>query len=449
MTKRSPPDEFVPERVDITNSSRPAVNRPRVGIVSFAESRGGSAKAAERLFQALARRGEKVEYVVVEKRRNASRSRAPSRYGFAWHFLKRLVARVLQSAQRSENPSKHSLNLFSCGYVLRSLRDFDLVHLQWINNETLSVGRWARIKGPIIITLHDEWLYCGSEHYALESVRPFVGYKTTNKNVVGFDWDRRVWNRKRKALASLKDRVVLTAPSRWIFERARSSKMLQGFDVRLIPNCIDVHEFYPRKPSNAFDRWRIPVGTRVILFGAVRGRSTGLKGSKTLVAALQSLADVPGPLENVMLVTFGGAMTIPSGLGIPHLELGPISTVTELADVYSCATFTAVPSIVESFGQVAAESLACGTPVLSFAAGGIADVVTHKVSGYLAHPQSVSSLSAGIEWLLSQDENTLNSMGAAGRQHVVKTFSESSISESVIRLYRELCTVAADPDGLG
>jgi glycosyltransferase involved in cell wall biosynthesis len=63
-----------------------------------------------------------------------------------------------------------------------------------------------------------------------------------------------------------------------------------------------------------------------------------------------------------------------------------------------------VPSIQESFGQTASESLACGTPVVAFNATGLMDIVDHQCNGYLAQPYASLDLANGITWVLEDRE---------------------------------------------
>ena len=60
---------------------------------------------------------------------------------------------------------------------------------------------------------------------------------------------------------------------------------------------------------------------------------------------------------------------------------------------------------MESFGLTALESLACGTPVVSFQTSGLIDIVEHKTTGYLAEPYNVMDFGNGITWVLENDKD--------------------------------------------
>src|SRR6185369_3871237 len=87
----------------------------------------------------------------------------------------------------------------------------------------------------------------------------------------------------------------------------------------------------------------------------------------------QAVATVRG-VEKMLLVSVGGGKCeLPAGL--QHLPLGKIGNDRMLSTIYSAADVFVIPSLQESFGQTVIESLACGTPVVGFAAGGIPDMV--------------------------------------------------------------------------
>jgi len=408
-----------------------------ISLVSFSESRGGAAKAAHKVFLALRKRQVAVQYVVVEKFSNDELVIAPGKLEFFLHFVKRLCAFVLQKLQLSKNSVKHSINLFSCNSVLKAIQNSKLVHLNWINNETIALEKIPSINGKIIITLHDEWFYCGSEHLAFESTRFIEGYNVSNKNVIGVDLDRLTWIRKKQVLNAIRDRVIFTVPSSWMVNRATESALLRNFDIRLIPNCLDT-ELYRPTINDFLADYGVSAQDRVILFGAVHGKNMQMKGFHLLHEALRLLATRLHDKSNIALVSFGGVQgKRPMDFGFRHIEIGPVMEPSKLAQLYSCADFTIVPSLVESFGQVAAESLACETPVIAFDCSGLRDIVFHKVNGYLATPYSKESLCEGMLWMLESDLSTLRQLGKNGRRHVLETFSEDIVVEKLLSLYRE------------
>ena len=75
--------------------------------------------------------------------------------------------------------------------------DVDIVNLHWIQDEMISIEQIAKIKKPIVWTLHDMWAFCGSELYT-NNLRWKEGYNKSNKprDEFGFDLNKWRWERK-------------------------------------------------------------------------------------------------------------------------------------------------------------------------------------------------------------------------------------------------------------
>ena len=82
------------------------------------------------------------------------------------------------------------------------------------------------------------------------------------------------------------------------------------------------------------------------------------------------------------------------------------------------------------------ESLACGTPVVSFTTGGIPDMVKHLENGYLAQYKNSDDFMEGIQWVYEHpDKEKLN---ANARETVLNNFSETVVARQYIEVYQQL-----------
>jgi D-inositol-3-phosphate glycosyltransferase len=156
---------------------------------------------------------------------------------------------------------------------------------------------------------------------------------------------------------------------------------------------VDLAVFSPGSGDAARRRLGLPADAVVLLFA---GRVQPLKGPDVLLcAAAQLLRDDPGLAGRLVIAIVGG----PSGSGRADpdqlselaaalsiaecVRIEPPCPHPELADWYRAATLVVVPSHSESFGLVAVEAQACGTPVVAAAAGGLRTAVRDGVSGVL------------------------------------------------------------------
>ncbi|QUX93719.1 glycosyl transferase [Marinomonas sp. A3A] len=400
--------------------------------MSFSFHKGGAAIAAKKFFELSLGYGENysIKFITQDD-------------AYRIYLIKRLVSFFLQKLQCDCNPIKHSLNLFSYPPIVKFFKNTSssICHLHWVNNDTLSVFDFDKIPPGSILTLHDEWLYCGSEHYYKITDENYDfknGYSFFKKNVFGIHWNYIIWEIKKNKLTHRKD-LIYTVPSTWMLERAKSSVILKESDVRYLPNPIDTDVFTPSlsgdvadfRVKNTFDK-----DDFVFCFGAIGGKKNILKGVVFLEDALQALSKSLSDeiKKKIKLIDFGGSVAKSDIFGFSSISVGHISDSKELALLYSSVDCVVVPSMVESFGQVAAESLSCGTPVLCFDTSGLRDIVKHKHSGLIAEAFSVQSLADCMLALIGMSPDERKAMGRVGREHVVSQFSYPVIREKYFKI---------------
>jgi len=105
---------------------------------------------------------------------------------------------------------------------------------------------------------------------------------------------------------------------------------------------------------------------------------------------------------------------------------------------YSALDVFAMPTQVETFGNMAMEAMACQTPVVAYPAGGLADVVADGVTG-LIEPEigSVPGLVRMLQWMWKHPDERA-AMGIAARQCVIEKFSDSLMARRYLNIYHEL-----------
>lgn len=209
-------------------------------------------------------------------------------------------------------------------------------------------------------------------------------------------------------------------------DEARQLIELYGADPRavaVVPPGVDLQTFTPGSQTQARDRLAIAHDANVLLFV---GRIQPLKAPDILLrAAAEMLRNDPGLARNVVVAIVGGpsgsGLTHPehldklaSSLGISHcMRFVPPTDHAALADWYRAADVTVVPSHNESFGLVAVESQACGTPVVAAAVGGLRTAVSDGKSGILVEGHNPADYAHVITDLLrNPGERARLSVGA-------------------------------------
>jgi glycosyltransferase involved in cell wall biosynthesis len=108
-----------------------------------------------------------------------------------------------------------------------------------------------------------------------------------------------------------------------------------------------------------------------------------------------------------------------------------------LRQLYTSAAAVILPSIYEGFGLPAAESMACGTPVIATRAGALPEVVGEGGAGIFVPARDPGALAQAVREVL-RDPERREKMGVAGRQRVEKLFTWKRVAERTFEVYREL-----------
>ena len=128
-------------------------------------------------------------------------------------------------------------------------------------------------------------------------------------------------------------------------------------------------------------------------------------------------------------------------LGFPVHYLGHLSGEAEMQMAYSAADVLVAPSIQEVFGQTASEAHACACPAVAFEGTGLADVIEHQKTGYLARLGDIEDLAKGISWVLESTSKSTQ-LNAAARARAVEKFSYPVIARQYQKIYSKVLNSA-------
>ena len=403
------------------------------------DNKGGAARAAYRIHTSLKDIGLSSEMLVAKKKSIYDES--VKEFNIPFLRKKKWLTNKILSLHKTPSNSYRSCNLFYSGiYKVINQSKADIVHLHWIGNEMLSISEIRKIRKKIVWTLHDMWVFSGTEHVDFHG-RYRSSYRRENKldgkkGIINIDdW---IWKKKRKYWSDICFNFV--TPSKWLANCLSESSLFFEKEAVVIPNCLDVDLFKPKK-KYTHEKGDYASRKKLILFGAVRGRDDALKGFSFLKKALGNISS-DSLSGNVECIVFGGDtrdhLEMINGVNIR--DVGRISDDNKLAALYSSVDVFVAPSLIEAFGQTASEAHACGTPVVAFNNSGLADIIEHKKTGYLAEPFSPEDLAAGIIWVLA-DEKRLVELGREARKKAEKEYNYKIVAQQYKKLYEKILSL--------
>ena len=317
----------------------------------------------------------------------------------------------------------------------------DVVHIHGTHSGNLSylaLPGLAR-RRRVVLTLHDMWAMTGHCAYSYDCERWRTGcgrcpYPDASppmrRDATATEWrlKRRVYERAPLTVVTLSD---------WITGLARQS-LLGRHPIHQIPNGVDTHVYRPLDRARARALLGIPADRPVLMWLAARldphhheGRR---KGADLLLAALGQL---PASLRSraflLLVGTNGGRVS--EAAGLRALDLGFVASDHLKAIAYSAADLFLFPTRADNMPLVLLESLACGTPMVSFRVGGVPDIVRPGVTGYLAEPENAAEFAHGVARLL-EDEAGGAAMRRRCRDVAVTEYSMELHVQRHIDLYR-------------
>lgn len=374
--------------------------------LSTHDTSGGAARAAYRLHKGLQYIGLDSQMLVQEKLSDDKTVIAPKIRLFQGIAKTKLTFETLPLKLYRQRSNTSFFTQWLPDRVVPQVAHInpDIINLHWISAAFMQIETLAKLKQPLVWTLHDSWGFTGGCHVIGECDRYTVSCGACPQLNSGNDWDlsRWVWKRKAKAWKDLN--LTLVSPSSWLANCASSSSLFKNLRIEVIPHGLDTETFRPINQVLAREILNLPQDKKLILFGALQATSDRNKGFHLLQPSLQKLSK-SGWNNSWDVVIFGASQPEnPPDLGFKTHYLGHLHDNMSLASVYSAADVMLVPSLQESFGQTASESLACGTPVVAFNSTGLKDIVDHQHNGYLAKPYEVEDFAKGITWVLENAE---------------------------------------------
>ncbi len=350
-------------------------------------------------------------------------------------LVKHIVAGPFEDLDKAALPGQ------LCEFTFEVLREeaahapgrYDLVHGHyWLSGQVGAVAkqRWGV---PLVQSMHTLGKVKNAALAAGEAIEPEVRIRGESEVI------------------ATADRIVANTS-------AEANELIRLYDadpnrVCAVSPGVDLANFKPGSQREA--RWRLglPQNATVLMFA---GRVQPLKAPDVLLrAAARLVADHRRLADRLIVVFVGGpsgtGRSDPDGLtqlaeslGISkNIRLEPPCPQRELADWYRAATLVVVPSYSESFGLVAVEAQACGTPVVAAAAGGLRTAVRHGVSGVLIDGHNPADYAEAI-WRLVSNSGKLTRLSRGARQHA-SSFGWSVTVDKLLGVYGAAMSEVAAP----
>ena len=394
---------------------------------------GGASIAGYRLHQGLLKQGIDSRLLVATVKTKSDRVDSTPR----WRILDKITSPITRKLGLHYIDRLATFNLDQHSFFNHA----DVINFHNLHNGSpgyfnyLAIPHLTKNK-PAIFTLHDMWSFTGHCSYSYDCDRWKTGcgkcpypdvYPAIIRDNTNIEWKLKNW-------AYHHSNLTIVTPSRWLYEQARQS-MLRDLAIHHIPYGIDTEVYQPLDSQNCKSVLGIPQNKKVLMFAATN-LTEARKGGSLLLKALQQLPD--SVKAETILLTFGsGSEAIADTVEMPALNLGYINNEYFKAIAYSAADLFIFPTRADNLPLMLQESMACGTPMVSFKIGGVPDLVRPDLTGYLAQPEDTEDFCNGIVQLL-EDRDRCEGLSKNCRAIALEEYSLELQAQRYIELYHQI-----------
>jgi glycosyltransferase involved in cell wall biosynthesis len=307
---------------------------------------------------------------------------------------------------------------------------------------------------PFVLSLRDAWTMSGHCAHSFDCDRWQTGCghcpDLTIYPEIPTDRTARNWQEKREIYGA--SRLYVHAVSNWIKQRAERSILARGIrDLRVIHTGIDRSIFKPGNRAAARRRLGLPVGRRLLAFAATQPKENRFKDFACLRACLAQIGN-DRELDATMLVAIGEESST-ERFGSAELIFWPYSSDRHrLADLYCAADIYLHAAKVDTFPRAVLEALACGTPVIATAVGGISEQIRsldvpfgtdsdrypeESATGVLVKAGDAAAMAAAVR-SLSTNELLMRKLGTHAAMDAADRFDLERQTDRMVAWYKEV-----------
>lgn len=281
--------------------------------------------------------------------------------------------------------------------IIRQIKEFspDIVHLHNIHGHNVNLKMLFTFfkKNPeikLFWTFHDCWAftaYC--PHYTMTKCYKWQSECSHCKSRKEYSWffdkSKKLFNRKKQLFTGLN--LTIITPSEWLAGEVKKS-FLKDYPVKVINNGIDLSVFKPTE-SNFREKYGI-ADDKFLLSGVAFGWGAR-KGLDVFIKLSERLDK-----NKYAIVLVGGNAETDKLLPKDIISIHRTQNQTELAEIYTACDLFVNPTREENYPTVNMESIACGTPVITFKTGGSPEIINEK-TGAVVDCDDINGLIKEIE----------------------------------------------------
>lgn len=282
---------------------------------------------------------------------------------------------------------------------------------------------------PIVWTLHDMWSFTGNAAHTFGDDSWKRMEKCNNKSIypaIGINTGK--WLLRQKKKIYQKSNLSIVTPSRWLYELASQSPVFHGKKIFHILNGIDLDLYSPINKKTAREVLGLPVKHPALCFSAASLNDGSWKGGGELIKLISVLNNKTKLPISIILLGEGDVKKIDNFSNLRFYRMGYVSNNRFMALCLSAADLFIYPTKADNLPNVLVESIACGTPCVTFDIGGCKEIIIDGENGFVIPPFDIELFVKRIMQVLAdkylQKVLTTNSRKIAENKFSIKTMAD-------------------------
>ncbi|MCD4753847.1 MAG: glycosyltransferase [Anaerolineaceae bacterium] len=445
----------------------PQTDNRSIVNVNHHEKRGGAAFIARTLFQGFREAGHLSKFLVQYKSSNDPdvwTLTDPNNNKYLHAILNSwlsgipaqnntLLQKWLRKAIRTAIDPKEALNYISGkenthykAFSRRITREgipFDILQLHNLHGGYFGIDYLPFLSSqyPLVITLHDTWLFSGHCAYSIECDRwkSGCGACPDLKLYPPLERDNTARNWRHKLKLFQKSRIYPIGVSQWVLDQAMQSMMAPAIHLpKVIYNGIDLSIFYPGYKQKARKLLELPTDQKIVLFVASSIQKNTYKDFSTFQKTFEFIGENWKGNHPVLFLGLGGSEELSLiTRGAELLVITKISDPKRVAAYYQAADVYLHTARADTFPTTILEAMACGLPVVATRVGGIPEQVLEGETGFLADYQDSIDHGRHILFLLN-NQLFANKLGRNAAHIATQKYDQTRMISDYLSYYEEV-----------
>lgn len=291
---------------------------------------------------------------------------------------------------------------------------------------------------PTVLTMHDLWTLTGHCAHPFDCTKWRYGCgecpDLTTPPAVRKDATHVNWERKKRLYAA--SRLYVAAPSQWALDKMELSMLRPGVAAaRLIPNGIDTSLFSTGDMSEARAKLGLPHGAKMIMFAANGIRKSPFRDFEMMTNVIRRVSSQMRN-EKILFLAIGEEAP-PESEEFGEIRFVPyVKDPSVLAAYYHAADVYLHAALADVFPTVVLEALACGTPVVATAVGGIPEQIVNGNTGFLVPVGDAEAMAHAVMKIIA-DKYLRSRMSRNASQYAALRFGKQKMVDGYLSFYEE------------